>query len=248
MKQLRISKDRICEICELLSDWGNKSCATKMEILSIINKLQFCSKVVKDGSKFIRRLIEFLKKPKLLYHKVKISKQARADLAWWHRCLESHNGICAFPIPWSMDSTEIVFTDASDIAVSIVCGNAWTVFEFTGKYLWMTKKPIAWSEMFAVVLLLCTFGHSLHNRSVTMFVDNMGMVQCRNSGKSKDPAIMGLIRTLYYYTSIYHVNYKSVHLFSVDNGSADALSRLQFGWLQITSLSEIHRSMIEILS
>ncbi len=111
--------------------------------------------------------------------------------------------------------------------VGIVCGNAWTVFEFTGKYLWMPKKPIAWREMFAVVLLLCTFGHSLHNRSVTMFVDNMGMVQCINSGKSKDSAIMGLIRALYYYTCIYHVNYKSVHLYSVDNGSADALRRLQ---------------------
>ncbi len=55
-----------------------------------------------------------------------------------------------------MDSTKIVFTDASDIAVRIVCGNDWTVFESTGKYLWMTNKPIAWREMFAVVLLLYT--------------------------------------------------------------------------------------------
>ncbi len=105
LKQLRIFEDRICEIRELLSDWGNKSCATKKEILFIIGKLQFGSKVVKDGSKFIRRLIELSKKPKLLYHKVKITKQARADLALWDRCLESHNGICTFPIPWSMDST-----------------------------------------------------------------------------------------------------------------------------------------------
>ncbi len=113
-----------------------------------------------------------------------------------------------------------------------MCGNDWTVFEFTRKYLWMTKKPIAWREMFAVVLLLCTFGHSLHNQSVTMFVDNMGMVQCIHSGKSKDPAIMDFIRALYYYTSIYHVNYKSVHLYYVDNGSAGALSKLQLGQFQ----------------
>ncbi len=124
-----------------------------------------------------------------------------------------------------MDSTNIMSTDTSNIAVGIVCGNACSVCEFTGKYLWMTKKPIAWKEMFAVVLLLCTFRHSLHNQNVTMFVDNMGMVQCIDTGKSKDPAIMGLIRALYYYTSIYHVNYKSVHLYSVDNGSAKALSR-----------------------
>ncbi len=29
LKQLRISEDHICEIRELLSDWGNKTCATK---------------------------------------------------------------------------------------------------------------------------------------------------------------------------------------------------------------------------
>ncbi len=52
--------------------------------------------------------------------------------------------------------------------------------------------------MFAVVLLLCTFGNVLQNQSVTMFVDNMSIVQCINMGKSKDPAIMGLI-LLYFY-------------------------------------------------
>ncbi len=43
---------------------------------------------------------------------------------------------------------------------------------------------------------------------------------------------MGLIRALYYYTSIYHVNYKSGHLYSVDNGSAYALRRLLLGRFQ----------------
>ncbi len=67
----------------------------------------------------------------------------------------------------------------------------------------------------------------------------MGMVQCINSGKSKDQAIMGLIRASYYYTSIYHINYKSVQLYSVDNGSADALSKLQFGRFQaLNSLAD----------
>ncbi len=82
LKQLRISQYRICEIRKLLSDWSKKSCATKMEVLSIIGKLQFCSRVVKDGTKFIRRLIELSKKSQLLYHNVKISKQAQADLSW----------------------------------------------------------------------------------------------------------------------------------------------------------------------
>ncbi len=50
--------------------------------------------------------------------------------------------------------------------------------------------------------VFCGFINIKHNQSVTIFVDNMNMVQCINSGKSKDPAIMGLIRALYYYISI----------------------------------------------
>ncbi len=96
------------------------------------------------------------------------------------------------------------------------------------------KETYILEGMFAVILFLCTFGHSLHTQSVTMFIANMGMVQCINSGKSKGQAIMSSIKALYYYTFIYHVNYKSVHLYSVDNGSADyssGSSKLSTPWL-----------------
>lgn len=228
MMQIRISDDRIQEIRELLLAWRSKVTVSKREILSLIGKLQFCSKVVRDGSKFIRRLIELSKKPKFLFHKVKVTAEARSDLAWWEACMESHNGIYAIPKPWCIENTHIVFSDASDIAAGFVCYNSWSMFLFEGKYLWMRKKSIAWRELFAVVLLICTFGPRLQSSYVTMFVDNMSMVQCINSGKSKDPSIMGLIRALYYYTSLYHINYKAIHLFSADNAVADAISRLQF--------------------
>ena len=216
------------EISDIISKWKTKQSASMREILSIIGKLQFCAKVVRDGSKFIRRLIELSKRPKLLYHKVRITKEAIADLAWWDACLQSHNGIYAIPQPWCMDNTCIVFSDASDIAAGAVCYHSWSVFAFDGKYLWMRNKSIAWRELFAVVLLMCTFGPRLQGNYVTMFIDNMSMVHCVNSGKSKDVSIMGLIRALYYYTSLYHISYKAIHLSSADNALADSLSRMQF--------------------
>ena len=228
LMQIRISEDRMQEIREILAEWKTKQTASKREILSIIGKLQFCAKVIRDGSKFLRRLIELSKKPRLLHHRVTMSREAIADLAWWDACLESHNGIYAIPRPWSVDNTHIVFSDASDIAAGIVCYSAWSIFTFDGQYLWMRKKSIAWRELFAVVLLMCTFGPRLQNSHVTMFIDNMSMVQCVNSGKSKEVAIMGLIRALYYYTSLYCINYKAIHLSSASNAIADSLSRMQF--------------------
>lgn len=241
-KELRISEDRMSEIYELLSEWEAKVTASKRDILSLIGKLQFCAKVIRDGSKFIRRLIDLSKRPKHLHHKVRISHQARLDLKWWRLCIKSHNGIQAFPREWSFDQTCIVFTDASDLAAGIVCGPFWSVFEFEGRYLWMKKKSIAWRELFAIVLCMATFGSILSDKFVTMNIDNIGMMHCINNGKSKDPSIMGLIRALYFYTSTFHISYKAVHISTGDNSSADALSRLdmvRFRQLNATACVEM---------
>ena len=58
-----------------------------------------------------------------------------------------------------------------------------------------------------------------------MNTDNKAIDDCIESGKSKDALINCLLRSLYYYTSIYHIEYKSCHVAGVRNVMADALSR-----------------------
>lgn len=227
-EQLKISEDRICEIREELIKWDHRKTASKRQLLSLIGKLMFCARVVRNGSMFTRRLIHLSKRARSLHHKVRITNQARADIAWWAKCLVKHNGVGLFPTPFPVEDAVVVSTDASNAAASAVCGSSWSVVPFEGSNSWMKAKSIAWREMFALVLCIATFAEVLAGKSVITYIDNMCIVQCVESGRSREPDIMALIRALYYYTSIHCIRYRPVHLFSADNSLADAISRLDF--------------------
>ncbi len=225
-KQLRISEERLQEVYDELVLWITRKWATKRELLSLIGKLSFCSKVVRDGEKFIRRLIHLSKKPKKMHHKVSITPQARSDISWWLHCMAVHNGVTMFPKELDITTAEIVFSDASDYALGFLCHESWTIVEFTDDYSWIKSQTIAYKELLAVVFCIATFGDRLAQKQVAMNIDNSAVCWCVNTGKSKDVMLMSLIRVLYYYTSIYNIQYHAFHLFTDQNVSADALSRL----------------------
>ena len=225
-RQLRISGERMDEIYELLYQSYQRPYMSKREMLSLVGKLIFCSKVVRDGARFTRRLIQLTKRTTRLHHRIKVTRQARADIAWWIMCLQSHNGVSWFPRKLDMQTANIVFTDAADGAAGILYNNSWSILTFTGEHQWMKSMNIAWKELMAVVLCIATFGHLLQNSQVAMNIDNEAVCYCINSAKSKDAKLMGLIRALYYYTTMYKIDYHAFHLYTDENASADALSRL----------------------
>ena len=89
----------------------------------------------------------------------------------------------------------------------------------------MKKTNIAWRELYAIVLCVAVFGERMSNNSVKMFTDNMAIMHCVNTGTSKDVAIMGLLRSLYYYTTKYNIQYRAHYVPTYDNGPSDSLSR-----------------------
>ena len=137
-----------------------------------------------------------------------------------------HNGMAWFKKEIDMKRAILAFTDASDMGMSAVVLNKWTMVPFVGHYAWMRNKSIAFRELAAIVLLLATFGPILKDRDCVMHIDNQGIQQALQEGVSKVDEIMCLIRCVYYYTSIYNICYKTLHLSSECNSSADALSRL----------------------
>ncbi len=224
-QQLRISQSRLKDITDELKDWLKKDTATKREVLSIVGKLIFCSHVVKDGGIFVRRLIQLSKRPKRLFHKVKISNQAKEDIKWWLRCIESNNGVAWFKEPFDMSKALVLFTDASNLAAGIAFENSWTIVPFEGDWQWVTRKSIQYRELLAVLVAISTHADRLANHSVAMHIDNESMCYALTSAKSKDASIMSLIRAIYYYVTKYSIIYKAFHLFTDQNVLADALSR-----------------------
>jgi hypothetical protein len=229
---LCISPERLCDIKTELAGWGTKKVCSKRELLSLLGKLIFCARVVRDGRKFVGRLIELTKKVRHLHYKVKLNKEAQADIAWWVKCIDSHNGVSMFPSEWDIEDSALVFTDASDLAAGGAYGQSWFVVPFSGENGWMANTDIAWRELYAMVVCIATFGERLAGRRVSMKVDNQAIYYCVNSGNSKNSKIMALIRSLYYYTTLYKIEYKAFFLSTHDNVLADAISRLEFNKLR----------------
>ena len=224
-RRLAISRVRILEIKCLVQGWLSRQYATKRELLSILGKLAFCSQVVKGGKHFTRRLTDLSKIPQNLNHRVKISIQAKKDLTWWYYCLNGHNGITYFPRDWDIPTVNVIFSDASDIAAGAIFINRWVFLEFVGEYQYAASMSIAWRELLAVVLAVATFGPHLRDSQLALFVDNEVIRFSLIRGYSCDKDIMSLIRSLYFYTSIYNIEYKVFRVSSLSNVAADAISR-----------------------
>ena len=74
--ELRISEERMAEVLKELKMFKRKYTCHKRELLSLIGKLKFVSKVVHPGRIFTRRLIELSNKLKHLHHRTRVNRNA----------------------------------------------------------------------------------------------------------------------------------------------------------------------------
>ena len=210
-----------------LKEWQNKKKCRKRDILSLMGKLNYCSQVIVAGQMFMRRIIDVSKQVKHLHEWVYLNSECRKDIQWWIHNIEVNNGTCWFPRQFNVENANIMFTDASGFAAAAVLDGSWTVIQFCGEYAWVKERDICYKELFAIVMGISTFACKLKDNQLLINTDNKSIHHCIEAGKSKDSYIMELIRSLYYYTSINRIDYKSVHVYGIRNEMADALSRNQ---------------------
>ena len=224
-RSLYMSKERMHDVKEELQGWYGKKYCSKRDLLSLIGRLQYCSQVVQYGSMFIRRLIKLSTTVKSLHNRVYLNEQCRKDINWWLRNMDINNCKSWFPVSFNMETAEVLLTDASGYAAAAVWGEHWTVQWFDGEFSWIKNKSIAFKELYAIVLGISTFAMGLKKKQVVVNTDNMSIYHCLESGKSRDSDIMGLIRSLYYYSSVNNIQYMTVHVPGITHRVPDSLSR-----------------------
>ena len=221
--ELRISQARLDSIMNELEHWRHRKKATKREILSLLGKLIFISRVVRCSRTFVRRIIQLSKKVKHLHHSVRLNKQFQADILWWLTFLPSWNGVAMFYDHHWISSTAMDFySDASNIAVAGYWQGDWFV-ELTD-----LTHSINWRELYAVVVAAATWAPQWSGRRIIFHCDNMSVVQVLASGTSKRPELMVLLRTLFYVAATYQFEFSSQYINTKVNCVADSLSRLDF--------------------
>ena len=224
--ELRLPDGKLSELRGLIMQWKMKKSCTKRELLSLIGKLAHAAKIVKPGRTFLRRMIDTAHSVTQLNHYVKLKADFASDLAWWDCFLEMWNGRRMIEVlNRSATPSVVLHTDASG---SWGCGAFWMK---TGRWIqcqwpqqWLTKN-ITVKEMLPIVLAMAMWGKLCSHQHILVYCDNMAVVEIMVTKTSRDREIMHLLRCLYFFTAIFDINLKVVHIEGKSNSIADAISR-----------------------
>lgn len=229
LMQARISQERLQEVMSELLQWKQRRHATKRNILSLIGKLTFISRVVRPGRTFIRRMIALACQIPHLHHRIKLSAEFQKDVAWWLSYLPTWNGVSMFyQDEWTSNIDLHIYTDASDLAAAGYVDGAWFVVPFVYEFAELKELSINWRELFAVVVTAATFGSQWCGKKLMFHCDNMCVVDVVRNGSSRSDVLMDLIRKLFFISATYNFEISMCYINTKVNDTADALSRLQF--------------------
>ena len=225
---LKISDERLEEVRGILAECSSLRVVSKRRLLKVIGKLAFAARVVRTGRAFLGRLIGLAKTAKALHHRVRLSPAAKADLAWWSSCIQSHNGTAILDVDWSSGPVHHIFTDASDHGYGGVFGDQWLAMVYSGDGARPRDFSINWRELHAALKALATWAPDLANSKVIFHIDNQATCHILNKYYTPVPELMELVRAWCLLVEKHTISVAIVYINTKDNVLADALSRGDF--------------------
>ena len=91
--EAKLSPEKFLRLQLLVTEWLDKSKATKRDILSIVGHLQHATKVIRQARTFVSRLYIMAAKVKKLNFYTRLNREFRSDLCWWNTFLHHWNGL-----------------------------------------------------------------------------------------------------------------------------------------------------------
>jgi hypothetical protein len=221
---MSVTEERVQEILSLVNQWLHKRRATKRQLQSLIGKLQFVAKCVRAGRIFISRLLQILPTLRRQHHYFYINSQFKKDLIWWRSFLVTFNGITIIPeIYWS-DPDARLSTDACLSSIGGWCNN-----QYFSCMLPQSMRDLNYDinviEMYAILIGLKLWSENLYNTRTQIWCDNLVSVTVLNSGRTKDPILLTLLREIAFIAAKYNFQIRSHHIRGSDNRLSDLLSR-----------------------
>ena len=220
-----VTEEKYSEAVTNLRKWKGKRSCTKQQLLSLIGKLSYISKVVQPGRIFLRRLIHLSTTVEKLHHHVTLNLEAKADVDWWGQFLPSWSMSTLIPDTRSISSSDLLlYTDACNYGFGAIFGNSWIQGKFDGL---SESHSIDFKEFFAIVAAVMTWGSEWAGKRIVFHTDNLPITSIWQSGSTPSKDIMTLVRKLYFVAAENEFSVSFKHIQGVHNPIADSLSRFQ---------------------
>lgn len=229
--EARLPEDKLTRITDLLTSFQKRRSVRLVELQSLIGTLQFACKVVVPGRTFLQRVINLTRGVPSRFHHVRLNREFFKDLTMWKAFLTKWNGRSFF-LESSATPTPVLdlYTDAaSSVGFGGFLRGKWFQGRWPPHLLLdrVTGISIEWQELFPIVVACAIWHPFFTGKRLQFWCDNESVVSIINSGHSKSPRIMDLVRFLVLISMKHNFLVRARHVPGVSNEIADALSRFQ---------------------
>ncbi|XP_033763092.1 uncharacterized protein LOC117344458 isoform X1 [Pecten maximus] len=229
--EARLPLDKVYRITEFITDILSRKSCTRKELEQLLGHLNFAMRVILPGRAFVSYLYRLMSSVKESYFFVHLTSDCKDDLYMWLNFLEKWNGVSLFYEPSITIAADFsLFTDA---ASTKGFGGFFKGRWFSEK--WPCNLPdisdnslsMAFLELYPIVVAAILWGNEWSCKRIKFYCDNQATVHIITKGRSKDPTITKLMRTLTMCAANSNFAVYSEYYPGVKNNIADALSRFQ---------------------
>ena len=145
----------------------------------------------------------------------------KRDLHWFIYLLYRFNGQVMFQHERNLID---VYVDASLTGL----GGHWqeNVYAVSRNLVVTADKNITQLELLNVLLAMRCFAHKWVSKKIVFHIDNQTAVYVLNKGKTRDPFMQAVIRSIWLIAATNDIQVQGVHVPGTQNVKADILSRL----------------------
>ena len=238
--EMRLPGDKLRKLIQILGHVGDKERVSRRELEKLGGLLAHCSKVVRGGRTFCRRIYDAIASVREPHFSVRLSSGFREDVAWWRGFAARFNGRARMLGKFAAHLA--TYSDASDFGYGALNGCDWVAGAvrkaadsqlaraLPGHHLApdgrCTTAHINVREMWAAFAAALRWGERWRNCSITMVTDSTTVMSALNTGRSGSSEIMYFLRRLFWVAAEYNFHFNSVFIGTRDNVICDALSRL----------------------
>ena len=241
--ELSVPEDKLLKLSQEMSFFRDRTRASKRQIQKLCGILSHCSKVIRGGRTFSRRVIDLLKGLPEGNPRIRITSEFRKDLDWWDSFASIFNG--KEKVLQQRSTTQpVVYTDSCLKGYGLVTNNDWQAGYFnsilrpTG-YDGMRDSHDHWKNVCVVdqtninFLELVPVQQALErcceqwsDSHVIIFSDNTQVVGMVNKGISQNKDCMDYLRQMFWISATNNIYLTARHIPGVLNFLPDLLSRL----------------------
>ena len=224
---MEVTPQRVDETRREVDVWCSKEVATIKEVQSIVGKLQFVCKCVRQGRVFVSRVLNFLRDLSGGGSPV-IPDEVRRDLLWFKFFLQDYNGVSVIPRMEKAPCDTLLASDSCLVGYGAVCEKEFCKGKFPD-HIQALGLHISALEMLALIVAVKVWTDKFRGLRVGLKCDNEATVLVINSGKSRDPFMQACLRELCFVCAKGQFEVWAEHIPGVSNRLPDLLSRWYLG-------------------